>query len=267
MKILGILNITEDSFYDGGLYLKETSAIAQANRLIEEGADIIDIGAQSSNIHSHVISAEAEWQRLLPVIELLKEKKVKISIDTFKTDVIRKCLEIGIDYINNISAFNESEALEVLGEYRDNLPELIIMFSHSQGNIAQLGSQLTLETIWEDIFYFFDKKLEELQKYGVSQDKIILDPGMGFFLGDDPELSFTVLRGLGRFREKFGRILISVSRKSFLGTAIGGLPPKDRGIATVIAELYAYIQGVDYLRTHDPLSLKQAITIWDRINP
>jgi dihydropteroate synthase len=263
MEILGILNITEDSFSDGGQYLEINASLQKAEELYKKGAQIIDLGAQSSNIHATPISADLEWSRLYPVLDFLKRKKIPVSVDTYKPSVIQKSIELGVDFINDITAVSSPESLEVIKQAGFHCPNLIIMFSHAQKSKAFLGSNLRPDNIMNAIDHFFYKKIDELIKNGIPEEKLIIDPGMGFFLGENPELSFTVLKNLGILKEKFKRILVSVSRKSFLGNVLGGIPPLERRNATVIAELHAYLQKVDYIRTHEPEPLLQAIRVWE----
>jgi dihydropteroate synthase len=265
MKILGILNITEDSFSDGGEYLNLSQSLLKVDSLVSEGADILDIGAQSSNINSKLIPANLEWERIYPVAKYLKEKSIPISVDTYKPEVIQKCLEFGVDYINDITALENPKSKEVIQTYLQKLSNLILMYSHSRSTKAEKNSYLKPETIWDEILFFLDKKRNEMIKLGVSEEKLIFDPGMGLFLGEDPALSFIVLKKISLLKKEFKRVLISVSRKSFLGAVLGGIEPKSRTTASVVAELYAYTQGVDFIRTHSPLPLKQAITIWKHI--
>lgn len=265
MKIFGILNITEDSFYDGGEYLEYENAIRKVKKLLEDGAHGIDIGAQASNINANIISAETEWERLLPILEVLQEKRVTISVDTYKPFVIQKCIEFGVDFVNNIKAFSDEESLEVLVGNKENLPNLILMYSHSRGNKAELNSKLSTGKIIDEIQKFFDDKIEEFISLGLPENKMIFDPGLGLFLGEDASLSFKVLKNLDFLKTKYKKIFISPSRKSFLGSALGGLPPKDRGFATLASEIYCYQKGVDYLRTHDPLPIIHSIKILQKI--
>jgi dihydropteroate synthase len=262
MEILGILNITDDSFSDGGLYLEKRNAIKKIEELAK-GANIIDIGAQSSNMEAKIIPAELEWARIEPLIPILKNKKIKISIDTYKPFVIEKCIEKQVDFINNITSFSDEKSLEILTNNKNQLPELILMYSHNQKEKATANSNLTINSVMEKINAFFDSKLKHLQSFGIPTSKCILDPGMGLFLGEDPALSFQVIREIKNFRTRFGRTLVSVSRKSFLGKSLGNIPPQERNFATLAAELFLYTQGIDFIRTHEPLALHNAIHIWN----
>lgn len=266
MKVAGILNITEDSFSDGLLYIKTESAIRHAETLLSHGADVIDIGAQSSNINSKLIDPKEEWERILPVLDYLKSKNVKVSIDTFKPYVIHKSILNNVDFINNINAFQEPEVLEILSEYKADLPQLVLMFSHSRGGIAQKESPLLIENILDEISNFFELQISKLLSIGVPYEKLIFDPGMGFFLGDNPALSFQVLSKIQILKQRFQRIYVSVSKKSFLGTVLGGIPPSEREYATLAAEIYLYQSKIDWIRTHNPLKIKQSIKILEWIN-
>lgn len=265
MKLLGILNVTNDSFSDGGEFVEFKKAISKANFLVQEGADIIDVGAQSSNVNSKIIDVETEIQRIEPIIKDLQFKKIKVSVDTYKSKVIQKCLDLEVDYINNITGFNDIESIEVLLDKKDNLPNLICMFSHNHSVKAEYKSELTPEKITDVIIDYMDKKINQMVKMGIPLEKIIVDPGMGFFLGADPVLSFTVLKNIQRLKKIYKRILISVSRKSFIGNHLGILPPKERNSGTLACELYLYDQGVDFIRTHDVKQLKYAVSVWDNL--
>ncbi|MCB1159065.1 MAG: dihydropteroate synthase [Leptospiraceae bacterium] len=261
MDIFGIVNITDDSFSDGGKYLQIEEAQKKALELYNEGADVIDLGAQSSNVDANWIEPEIEWKRLRPMITFLQEKSIRVSVDTFKPAVIRSSIEAGVSFINNINAFQDEESLAILQEYKNQLPELILMYSHSNLFKARKKSYLSPETIMDTILSFFEKRFETLLRANIPLRKCIIDPGMGFFLGEDPELSFTVLRNIHRFKEAFGRVMVSVSRKSFLGTILGGLAPLERKNASLATELYLYEKKVDYIRTHEVKPLWEGMKV------
>jgi len=266
MKILGILNITEDSFSDGKEYLKPKKAKARCDEMVRSGAHILDISGQSSNPKAVQITPELEWERISPIIEFSKEKGYSISIDTYKPAVIEKSIRAGVEYLNDITAFSSPESLDVLQQYKDSLPKLILMHSHSGASIAEPNSSLHVSTIMDEISKFFEERLNVLDKIGIPREKVIIDPGMGYFLGDDPFLSVTVIQKVPILQKRFGAVLVSVSRKSFIGNLLGNLPPLKRGTGTLISELFLYKQGVDYLRTHDVLQLTQAIRMEQILN-
>ncbi|MCB1193024.1 MAG: dihydropteroate synthase [Leptospiraceae bacterium] len=261
MKIFGILNVTEDSFSDGGKYFEFENSIQKGIELIHEGADVIDIGAQSSNINCKLISPELEWERIEKQIKYFQSQKIEISVDTYKPRVIQKCIKAKVDYINNINSFYTKESLDILQEYKNELPYLILMFSHNQGDKASQNSNLDRNSIVDTIFKFFDFKIQELLKIGIPEEKLIFDPGMGLFLGEDPYLSIKVLQEIKTFKSKLGKIMVSVSRKSFIGNLLGGVPPENREVGTLACELFLYSNQIEYIRTHNVKQLKDAIHI------
>lgn len=263
MLIFGILNVTSDSFSDGGEFLDESKALEKGKSLVEEGASVIDLSAQSSNVSAIQIEPELEWSRIANLINRFQSLEYKISVDTYKPFVIQKSIEAKVDYINCINSFREKESLEILAEYKNSLPELVLMYSHNNGDIAKANSDLTPKTIMDSIYRFFDFKISELLKIGVPENKLIFDPGMGLFLGSDPMLSIEVLKNISEFKKRFGRVLVSVSRKSFIGNLLGGIPPKERSAGTLFTEIYLYQQNVDMIRTHDVKQLSQAKKILD----
>ena len=265
MEIFGILNLTNDSFSDGGLFLEPNSAIQHSIELINSGADIIDIGAQASNLNSIQITSEQEWQRIELVLIELKKKNYRISIDTCKPEVIEKSILASVEFINNIKAFNSDEEEEILKKYIPNLPNLVLMFSHNNGSKAELNSKLQVLTIIDTISNFFDSKLNKLIKIGVPEENLIIDPGMGFFLGEDPLLSIEVLKNINTLKNRFKKVLVSVSRKSFIGSILDGIPPKDREIGSLALEIYLAESKIDFIRTHNPKQLKQSLKIREYI--
>ncbi|WCL48973.1 dihydropteroate synthase [Leptospira sp. GIMC2001] len=276
-RILGILNVTTDSFSDGGRYLATDAAIAHAKTLVADGADILDIGAQSSNVDAGLISVDMEWERISRVwdawnalqssssIRTIQNEKAKISIDSFRPEILRKSMERGLDYWNDITALNDPSCLEILQEFSPKIPELILMFSQNRGQKASKESLLDPKTIIDDILFFFEEKRNKLTNLGIPVEKIIYDPGMGFFLGSDPKLSLTVLKNLTLLRKELGKILVSVSRKSFLGNILGNIAPADRNHATLAAEIWSMQQNVDYIRTHEPKQLNHSKIIINAI--
>ena len=189
-KIFGIVNITTDSFSDGGLYLDSKKAIEHALKLAEDGADIIDLGAASSNPDTTDVSVEEEIKRLKPVIKALKKQNIKISVDTFKPEVQRFCIDSGVDYINDIQGFPFPEFYEVLSK-----SDCGLVLMHS---IQRLGVATKINTNPEEVFgsmmQFFKERINALVAAGIDKERIILDPGMGFFLGSNPETSLFVLK-------------------------------------------------------------------------
>lgn len=200
------------------------------------------------------------------MIDYLQKNKFPISIDTYKPEVISRSLDREVEYINNINGFVNPDSLLVLKSKVNQINKIIIMFSHSHSERAEGSSNLKKETIVSEVKSFFRSKKLELNQLGILDSQIVCDPGMGFFLGDDPELSFEVLRNISELQNEFGEILVSVSRKSFLGNVLGNVPPIERGFASLSAEIYLVSRGIDFIRTHNVKALQNAELVWRKCN-
>lgn len=254
--LVGIVNITEDSFSDGGRYLAAEDAIAHARRLHAGGADAIELGPSSSHPDAAKVTPEQEIARLAPVMEALAD--LPLAVDSYHPATQEYAVARGATYLNDIQGFPDPGRYGELAGYSCRL---VVMHS-----VQRLGPATRVHTdahaIWSTVEQFFDERLTALESAGVTRDRLILDPGLGYFLGDTPEPSLTVLANLGRLKTRYDLpILISPSRKSFLrtitGTDLAGIGP-----ATLAAELYAAAQGVDCIRTHDPKALSDALKVY-----
>ena len=259
--ILGILNITDDSFFDGGKYLEPAAAIAQARALAADGADVLDIGAASSNPDSKGVSPDVEIARLQAVLPALAG--LTLSIDTFSLPVQRWALAQGVAYLNDIEGFADPTLYPALAA---SPAKLIVMHS-----VQQRGAATRIDVppgaIMDQLFRFFDARLAALEAAGIARARLILDPGMGFFLGTNPETSFTVLRRLGELKSRYRQpLLVSVSRKSFL-RRLTGRSAADCGPVSLAAELFAIRQGADYIRSHAPGPLRDALLLDRALGP
>ncbi len=254
LKIVGILNITTDSFSDGHRYLDTTAAIQKGLSLIAQGADMVDIGAESSNPDGAKVSAWEEIQRLTPVIVALKKQDVRISIDTYKPEVMHHVISLGADMVNDITGLRDPAAIEIVR--KANIP-VVIMFARNMDPHAE-RTRRDYTTVLAEITAFFSNQLEVLHEAGIADDKVIIDPGMGLFLGSNPEPSLMVLRHIESL-QGFGRpIYLSTSRKSFIGKVLDR-PVQERNIGTLATEIWGYLHGVSYIRTHEPGPLREAI--------
>jgi dihydropteroate synthase type 2 len=261
-KLLGIVNITEDSFSDGGRFLAPDAALAHARDLLGNGADILDLGAASSNPDAKPVDPAIEIARLVPVVRAMNAEQRSLSIDSFSIPVQRWAMREGADYLNDIQGFPHEDIYPELAASR---AKLIVMHS-VQG--AGRATRVVVEPskILDLVLRFFEARIAALTKAGVAAERLILDPGMGFFLGGNPEASFTVLRGLPVLRRAFGLpLLVSVSRKSFL-RALTGRPPQEAGAASLAAELFAVERGADYIRTHNPGALRDALLVRKKLD-
>jgi dihydropteroate synthase type 2 len=257
VRIVGVVNITEDSFSDGGRYLEPEAAIAHARRLRSDGADVVELGAASSHPDATAVSADEERRRLTPVLEALAGDGVPVSVDTTEPETQRLALAHGAAYLNDVRGFPAPRMYEALaaGNCR-----LVVMHSIEGREIA---TRVHTEParIWARIDAFFGERLAALQAGGIAHERLVVDPGLGFFLGANPEPSIAVLGAICRLRARFGApVLVSPSRKSFL-RALTGRGIADIGPATLAAELYAARRGVDYIRTHDVRALTDALKV------
>lgn len=252
--IMGILNVTPDSFSDGGKYNNLDSALKQAKKMVEDGVDIIDIGGESTRPGHTQISVEEEIGRVVPVIEMLsKELDVIISIDTYKYQVAEAALKAGAHIINDIWGlqYDNGEMAKLAADY--NVP---VIAMHNQN-----GTEYS-EDIILSMRKFFERTYEISDRYGVSRDDIILDPGIGF--GKGMEENIEVLARLEELRD-MGRILLGTSKKRFIGTILGGLPTDERVEGTVATTVIGIEKGVDIVRVHNVLENKRAALVADRI--
>jgi len=255
--LLGILNITEDSFSDGGRFLDPETARTHALQLTKD-ADAIDIGAASSRPDAKPVAPETEIARMAPLVTELQKNGVAVSIDTFAPKVQRWALAQNVAYLNDVRGFPDPALYPALAA---STAKLIAMFS-VEGLGPATRIRVPPEELLDRISRFFEQRIAVLGTAGVARERIVLDPGMGLFLGSHPDASFTVLRQLGELKRRFALpVLISVSRKSFLRKLVGREVP-DIGPATLAAELYAVGQGADYIRTHDPRALKDALAVF-----
>ncbi len=259
--IFGILNITDDSFSDAGRFLDPKAARAHARSLMADGANALDIGAASSNPRSKGVPPEVEIGRLKPIVEAAKKHGWPISIDTFAAGTQLFALKIGADYINDIQGFPDSVLYPKLAQSK---AKLIVMHSvQGRGRAQKIDTDP--QSIVGRIADFFEARTTALIDAGIARERLILDPGMGLFVGTKPQVSLTILRRLGVIKSAFGLpILVSVSRKSFLRTLVAREFP-DIGPASLSAELYAALHGADMIRTHQPKQLRDALTIWSHI--
>ena len=258
-EILGILNVTRDSFSDGGRYLDCDAAVEHGLRLAADGADVVDVGAESSHPDSEDVSEAEELRRLEPVVEALVERGVRVSVDTRRPVVARRVAELGAEFINDITGLREPQMLEVLA---DNEARCIVMHSISAAGRAERRD--APDAIVEHVVSFFEQRLEQAVAAGVERSRLVLDPGMGFFLGQTPAASLAVLRNLECLRALSLPVCISTSRKSFLGELVGR-PAEQRGAATLASEIWAWTQGVEFVRTHDAGALADALRVLEAI--
>jgi len=256
--ILGIVNITRDSFSDGGRFLAPEAALAHASKLVQDGAHVLDLGAAASNPKAEAVAPEEEIARLQPVVAALMQKGVPLSIDSTAPAVQRWALKQGVAYLNDIHGFPDPALYPALAAGR---AKLIVMHAVQEAGNAT-GVDIPAAAVISRIHDFFASRIAALEAAGIERARLILDPGMGFFLGSRAEASFEVLHRLPALKQAFGLpLLISVSRKSFL-RRMTNRTPQEAGPATMAAELFAVFQGADYIRSHDPAALTDGLLVW-----
>ena len=260
MRVFGILNITEDSFSDGGLYLAPHRALDHARELIASGADVVDVGPASSHPDSTPVPPATQIDRLRPILASDLDNGA-LSVDCTNADVQRFAIEQGVGYLNDIRGFCEPDIYPLLA---DSDIQLVVMHSISESQIAA-RIDISPAEILERVYRFFDERIGALISAGISSRRLILDPGMGFFLGTDPKTSIEVLGHLRELKSRYSLpVLVSVSRKSFL-QRLTSATAGTAGAATLAAEIFCVDEGVDFIRTHDPLQLQQAIAVWSTL--
>lgn len=255
--VLGILNVTDDSFSDGGRYRSTDAALAHAAGLLAAGADVIDLGAASSAPDATAVSAGEEIARLRPLVAALHDRGARLSIDSWQPASQRWAMEQGVAVLNDIRGFADAAVWPDLARSRCRL---IVMHSLT-GGVRATRDAGDATTIVERVERFFDERIARLEAAGIARDRLVLDPGMGLFLGEGPGPSLAVLRALPRLAQRWRLpILVSVSRKGFLGE-LTGRAVAERTVASAATELWAVRQGAAWIRTHDPGALRDALAV------
>ncbi len=258
-NILGVLNLTPDSFSDGGKFNSKKKGINHAVHLLNSGANLIDVGGESTRPGSKMIRENLEWQRINKILKLLLEKKIPISLDTRKSKIMSKGINLGVKLINDVSGLDfDSETLNVLKKYK--IPFVI---QHSQGVPENMQKNPKYKNELLDIYDFFEKKIKLLRSKGIKHDKIILDPGIGF--GKNLKHNMSLIRNISIFHSLGFPILVGNSRKRFIKELSGKNDSKFRNGGTIASSIYLMMQGVQILRIHDVNETIQGIKIFKNI--
>jgi dihydropteroate synthase len=257
--LMGIINTTPDSFSDGGDNFSAQAAVESALAMQEEGADIIDIGPESTRPGSSPVPADEQLRRALPVIEALKGRiKIPISIDTYIAEVARKCLDAGADIINDISAGGDTEMFHLASERGSP-----IVLMHMQGSPGTMQQNPAYKDVVSEVLTFLLQRALKAESEGVSRENIIIDPGIGF--GKKLEHNIELIRHLDCFTASRYRVLLGASRKAFIGTLTGQKEPKKRLSGTIVTTVAAVQAGVDIIRVHDIAENAAAIKITKKL--
>ena len=264
--VMGVLNVTPDSFYDGGKYGDLENALNRARKMIEEGADIIDIGGESTRPDSSYVSADEEIRRVIPVVkELSKETHIPISIDTYKAKVAEKAINAGAQIINDVSGLQADN--EMVSVAATNNTPIIIM--HIKGDPHSFPKDPVYVKLMSEIISFLERRIEYANKAGIEHDKIIIDPGIGF--GKGLKHNLEILRHLNEFKRLNQPIIIGTSRKSFVSNILkqsDGINTVDndaRLLGTLVSLVIALGKGVNIVRVHDVKETVQVIKMYRAI--
>jgi dihydropteroate synthase len=258
--VMGVLNVTPDSFSDGGLHLAADAAIARALEMERQGADIIDIGGESTRPGSQGISAETELQRILPVLDGLRGRlKIPISVDTSKAEVAEAAAGMGAEILNDVTALHNDPRLAEVARRR-KLP-LILM--HMRGEPRTMQKRPFARNVMRDVTTGLRRAAALASRAGVAKSQIILDPGMGF--GKSPQQNYEVLARLPELARLGFPLLIGTSRKSFVGRALGGVPESKRIWGTVATVAASILGGAHIVRVHDVSEIVQVARVTDAI--
>ncbi len=255
--LMGIINVTPDSFSDGGRYFDPADAVAHARQLVEEGADLLDIGGESSRPGAQSVPLGEELLRVLPVVEALVELDVPISIDTVKPEVMRRAVASGAAFINDIAALQMPGALEAAAE-----SGAAVCLMHMQGEPRTMQSDPRYGDVVAMVHEFLARRVAAAQAAGIPVERIVVDPGFGF--GKRLEHNLDLLRHLDSFAELGVGVLAGLSRKSMLGE-ITGRKVSLRDSASVAAALLAARNGAKILRVHDVAATRDALAVWQAV--
>lgn len=254
-RVMGIVNVTPDSFSDGGQHADARAALAQCERLVHEGVDILDIGGESTRPGAAILAPDDEWQRLAPVLAEAVELGVPISVDTCKTEVMQRALELGVDIINDVRALAAPGAEQVVAAH----PSCGLCLMHMRGDPATMQSQTEYEDVVAEVRDFLQARLARMRALGVAAQRITLDPGIGF--GKTPAQNLALLQRQAELLQLGQPLLVGWSRKSTLG-AVTCRAVGERLPASLAAALASVAQGARVLRVHDVAPTVDALAVW-----
>lgn len=255
--IMGILNVTPDSFSDGGSFVMPTTALRHAEQMLADGADIIDVGGESTRPGAAQVSVQQELDRVMPVLELLGDLDVPLSIDTRKTAVMRAAIACGVDMVNDIGALEDEGSLELVAA-----ADVAVCLMHKRGDPGSMQNQPFYLDVVGEVKAYLQARLAAARNAGIAGERIVIDPGFGF--GKTVSHNVELLRHLADFRELGVPLLAGLSRKSMLG-ALTGAPVDQRIYASIAAAMLAIQQGAAIVRVHDVRPTRDAIKIMEAV--
>ena len=257
-NIMGVLNLTPDSFSDGGKFNTKNKGLKHALEMFSSGANIIDIGGESTRPGSKAVDNKTEWKRIEKIVKLIS-KKIPMSLDTRKSEVMKKGIKYGVKIINDVSGLDyDPETINVLKKYK--IPFVI---QHSQGTPEKMQNKPRYKNELLDIFDFFEKKIKSLKKIGIKHNNIIIDPGIGF--GKNLKHNMNLIKNISIFHSLGFPILVGISKKRFIKEIAGKNDTKSRIGGTMTSSIYLMMQGVQILRIHDVNELLQGVKVFKEI--
>ena len=251
--IMGIVNVTPDSFSDGGNFFSSERAVDHAMQLIEQGADLLDIGAESTRPGAQAVEVEEELRRLLPVLDALSDCGVPLSVDTLKPEVMRAAIEAGADMINDVNALRAKGALQVVAD-----SAVAVCLMHMQGEPRTMQHSPVYQDVVNEVISFLVERISVAEQAGIQRNRLMIDPGFGF--GKTLEHNLGMLKRLDSFAGLGVPLLAGLSRKSMLGI-LTGLPVMERMVPSVASAVIAAMKGAKILRVHDVKETRQALQI------
>jgi dihydropteroate synthase len=263
VQIVGILNVTPDSYFDGGRYSSVDLAVKRAGELLQEGADIIEIGGESTGPTSPDVSLEEELRRTIPVIRAIHKEypRAMLSVDTYKSVVVTQAIEAGVTMVNDVTAGRGDKDMFAVLAKTD--AKVIIMYAKDQTPRTTIAAT-KYDDVMKTVHDFLKERKATMEKSGIAASRIILDPGLGHFVSSDPQYSFEIIARLEELRDLGCPLLLSPSRKSFLaGTE--NLGPGERLSGTIVCSAIAVLHGATFIRTHDVLPVRRACTVAQEI--
>jgi len=256
--VMGIVNVTPYSLSDGGQHFQHDAALAHAQQLIAEGADIIDIGGESTRPGAQPVGVQEELDRVLPIIEGLRGAPVPISIDTCKPQVMQAAIAAGAQMVNDINALQDAAAMNAVAT-----GNAAVCLMHKQGNPQTMQTQPQYQDVIAEVSEFLRERIAAAEAAGIGRERIVIDPGFGF--GKTLAHNLDLLRHLDKLRELGVPVLAGLSRKSMLG-ALTGREAGDRVVASVAAALIAVQRGASIVRVHDVRETVDALNIWNAVD-
>lgn len=253
--VMGILNVTPDSFSDGGMHNEVEQAIAFAQQMIVDGATVIDVGGESTRPGASPVSIEEELQRVIPVVQALAKLDVVISIDTSEPEVIKAAVQAGAHIWNDVRALTRPHALQVAADL--DIPVIIM---HMRGEPTTMNNLDQYQDVTTDVIYELKQRVTDALDAGVKPENIMIDPGFGF--AKNAQQNLKLLNELYKLNEMGYPILSALSRKRFIGEALGGADAQNRAVGSVTAHLMSIQQGACMVRAHDVKAMHEAILVW-----